>query len=248
MTIKTATQKIKQLLIKIIKTRLEGIDQIAIPFSGSLDSSLIAFLVKDYTNANIQLYTIGFPNCYDFKQSRNAADLLGLKVKYVKLDNSTIKINLKEYLHLTQDEDKVSISYTLPFYILLKQIKEETVITGHGADTLFGGFYKYLEEKNLKRKVKSCYSEFLEKLPDREYKIAKKFNKELILPFANKKVADFVFTLPEDYLIRNGKRKYLLRQVAKDLGLPQELVNQPKKAIQYSSGVMKKLRKMWVEM
>lgn len=245
MTIKLATTKVKDLLVSIIKSDLKGISNIAIPFSGSLDSSLIALLVKEYSRANIQLYTIGFPDCYDFRESMNAANLLGLNVKYINLEDFRIAINLKAYLKLTKDNDKVSISYTLPFYILLKEIKEKTLITGHGADTLFGGFYKYLNTKNLKDEIKTCYKEFLDKLQEREFKIAKHFNKELILPFANKKLADFVLTLPEDYFIKNGQRKYLLRQVAKDLGLPDKLVNQPKKAIQYSTSVMKRLRDMW---
>jgi asparagine synthase (glutamine-hydrolysing) len=247
MTINKATQKVKDLLVNITKFELEGTSDIAIPFSGSLDSSLIAHLVHKYTNAKIQLYTIGFPNCYDFKQSKSAAQLLNLAVKYITLDNKILQKNLKEYLKLTNDKNKVSISYTLPFYILLQKIKEKTVITGHGADTLFGGFHKYLKSSRSKLKsyIKQCYLEFLDKLPDREYKIAEKFHKNLILPFENKELADFVLTLPENYFIRNGQRKYLLRQVAKAEGLPQELVIQPKKALQYSSGMMKKLRKIW---
>ena len=234
MEIKKAIHKVKKLLVNIILSELKGIPEVAIPFSGSLDSSLVAFLVKNYTETKIQLYTIGFPDCYDFKNSKNTARILKLKVKYITLDTQILQEGLKEYLGLTNDKDKVSISYTLPFYLLLKKIEEKAVITGHGADTLFGGFHKYLEVKNLKLKIKSCYKEFLEKLTTRELQIAKKFNKYLILPFANKGLAEFVFTLPDSYLIKKGERKYLLRQVAEDLGLPKELTIQPKKSIQFT--------------
>lgn len=244
MSQKNAIQKIEAILINKIRTKVPS--YVAIPFSGSLDSSLVALLVKHHTNIKPTLYTIGFPNCYDFNKSKKSAKLLQLKVRYVTLDNKILKRNLIEYLQLISDTDKVSISYTLPLYILLKEIKEKYIVTGHGADTLFGGFYKYLKvhKSKLKDKIKKGYLEFLDEIPKRELKIARKFNKELILPFANKTLADFVLTLPSDYFIRNGERKYLLRQVAKGLGMPEELIYLPKKAIQYSTGIMKRLQKV----
>lgn len=241
---KQAIEKTKELLIKIIQNQLKDIKQIAICFSGSLDSTLVAFIVKNYTDCHIQLYTIGFPKCYDFKQSLVSADLLLLKHnhKLISLQKKSLINHLKNYISLTKDKNKVSISYTLPFYILLKNIPEKHVITGHGADTLFGGFYKYLNVKNLKLEIQNCYAEFKNNLPKREFKIAEKFNKRLIMPFTNKELANFVMQFPNDFFIKNGVRKYLLRKVARELGLPNELADQPKKAFQYSSGVMKKLR------
>lgn len=241
---KQAIEKTKELLIEIIQNQLKNISQIAICFSGSLDSSLVAFIVKNYTDCHIQLYTIGFPKCYDFKQSLISASLLSLKNnhKFIRLQKVSLISHLKNYISLTKDKNKVSISYTLPFYILLKNITEKHVITGHGADTLFGGFYKYLKINNLKSEIKNCYTEFKNNLPKREFKIVEVFNKKLMMPFASKELYDLVMQFPNDFFIKNGVRKYLLRKVAKKLGLPNELSDQPKKAFQYSCGVMKELK------
>ncbi|MBN2015869.1 hypothetical protein JW766_03470 [Candidatus Dojkabacteria bacterium] len=238
-------QDVKNILTSIIQKELNNVPEVAIPFSGSLDSSLVAFIVKNYTNCKIKLYTIGFPGCYDFKQSTTSATHLSLKrrLTHIQLQQSKIAKDLKEYMLLTGDKDKVSISYSLPFFILVKNIPEEYIITGHGADTLFGGFYKYLGVKGVKIKIKSCYKEFLLMLKKREYKMAKYFSKNLILPFANDELAEFVLDIPDDLFIRNGIRKYILRKVAEALGLHQSIVKAPKKALQYSSGMMKELRK-----
>ncbi len=253
--------KIKSLLIKTIQSELETTDKIAIPFSGSLDSSLIAYIVINFTNTKPILYTIGYPGCYDFKVSKKSSALLKHIHKHklihlhkhkrkhlhkqFPLQSNKLLHNLKEYLKLTDDKNKVSISYTLPFYILLKQIPQKYVITGHGADTLFGGFHKYLSSKNLKADIRKQYREFKSMIPKREKKIAEHFGKKLIMPFANEKLAEAVMKLPEECFIKNGKRKVLLRRIAKDLGMQEEIYNQPKKAFQYSTGIMKKLRKIW---
>ena len=191
------------------------------------------------------LYTIGFPDCYDFKQSIISAKLLKLETKHIKLNENKLCKNLEEYNILTNDTDKVSISFTLPFFILLKKIPEKNIISGHGADTLFGGFYKYLKIENLKYEIQDNYDKFLYNLANREYRIAKYFNKKLILPFADKKIGNYILSLPEELFIKDNIRKYLLRKVAKEFGLPSDIIKLPKKAFQYSSGIMNKLRKIW---
>ena len=244
---KNKTEKISEYLIKGIKNDLKGVKNLAICFSGSFDSALVTFIAKKYTKSDITLFTIGFRNCYDFKRSNKTAKILGLDKHhyYIKLESFDIASELDDYLNLTNDNDKVSISYTLPLYILLKNIREEYVITGHGADTLFGGFYKYLKSKDLKSDIRSNYKEFIQKLSERELLIAGNTNKKLILPFADKKLAEKVLEFPESYFIKGNERKYLLKLIAEEIGLPRELIYQPKKAIQYSSGIIKELKKIW---
>jgi len=54
-------------------------------------------------------------------------------------------------------------------------------------------------------------------------------------------VASMALSIPLDFKIRGGRRKHLLREAAKLLGLPEEVAETPKKAAQYSSGILKLL-------
>jgi asparagine synthase (glutamine-hydrolysing) len=238
-------EKTKKLLVSIIQQSVRNISYVAVPFSGGLDSSIVAYIIKNYTKTHISLYTIGYPNSYDYRESGSAAEFLGLKHFWVSLDNELVKNKLFEYQKFSKDTNKVSISYTLPFYILLEYIKEKTIITGHGADTLFGGFYKYLNAEDISEAIHEAYSSFQKHIKIYELQIAKKFSKRLLLPFANKELAEFVKKLPENFFIQNGERKYLLRKVASSLGLPHQIVEKPKKAIQYSSGIINELKRIW---
>ena len=57
-------------------------------------------------------------------------------------------------------------------------------------------------------------------------------------------VVELALRLPLNFKIRNGVRKYILRKVAKEIGLPREIYERPKKAVQYGSGFVKVVRKI----
>lgn len=235
-------RKTAEILISNVLKLTQGINSVAVAFSGGLDSSLLAYIIKNRTNTIPILYTIGFPGTLDFYQSHNAAESLLLSRTFISLDTKIVRQKLHEYQGFTKDNDRVSIAFSLPFYILLERIPQEHIASGHGADTLFGGFYKYLKSNDLIADIRKNYGDFLAKLPLRELVIAKKFNKTLILPFADQRLAKYVLTNGKELLIKEGKRKFLLQEVARLIGFPESIINTPKKAIQYSTGVSKALR------
>jgi asparagine synthase (glutamine-hydrolysing) len=63
---------------------------------------------------------------------------------------------------------------------------------------------------------------------------------ELRLPFASYNVAQFALSLPVELKIErkaDGLRKLVLRRMAQQIGLPETVVDKPKKAVQYATGV-----------
>src|SRR6266699_827023 len=70
---------------------------------------------------------------------------------------------------------------------------------------------------------------------------------ELCSPFAYLPLVEYVLKLPVSLRVNlaNGKviRKYVLRKLAAHMNLPESVVDRPKKAVQYSSGVQKVLLK-----
>jgi asparagine synthase (glutamine-hydrolysing) len=78
-------------------------------------------------------------------------------------------------------------------------------------------------------------------------KLAVSAGLELCSPFAYLPLVEYVLKLPTSLRVNltKGKviRKYILRKLAAHLSLPESVVNRPKKAVQYSSGVQKVLLK-----
>lgn len=232
----------------LIETILQiSADQVTVSFSGGIDSSLLAFLIKKYnTNVKaIQLVYAGLADTADDKFSTIASKLLDLPLDKYILDNLQILNYCKDIGHLINTKDLIEISYLLPFYAVCEKAKYKTIVIGQGADELFMGYSKFKKDLvNANELSVKIYNDLLTVVKDREYKIAEHFDKKLIMPYLNNELSKLVLPLDVKYK-NNGKNvKIVLREVAKYLGLPQEIAERPKKAAQYGSGVWKVIKNL----
>ncbi len=210
----------------------------ALAFSGGLDSSIIAFLMK---NHNPVLYTTGCENARDVKNSIEIANLIGLELKIIEYDEDEIIRGIRFLKKIDENMNPVEIGFELPLYFVLKNSKEKIVYCGQGADELFGGYKKYIEHPE-----KMCMD--LEKLLDigikRESFIAKNLGKKLIYPYLDYKIVELSQDMPVECKIHDNIRKWVLRRAAEVIGVPKSIVDRKKKAAQYGSGVWKIMIKM----
>jgi asparagine synthetase B (glutamine-hydrolysing) len=75
---------------------------------------------------------------------------------------------------------------------------------------------------------------------ERDLKITSYHDIELRLPFASIYIAEFALSLPIECKIEpkpDTLRKLVLRKVALNAGMPSSVVDKPKKAVQYSTGI-----------
>ena len=211
---------------------------ITISFSGGIDSTLIAFLAKKYTN--IELIAVGVKGSHDLEAAKSAAKLIDLDLTVKEINESDIISEasiLQKKLKLTQFE----VGFMLPFWIAAKNAKHSTLMCGQGADEVFGGYARFREAKNYPDLDKET-NNLLEVIPKRENEIAKMFGLELSCPYLSKEVIETskLYT-QEQHIGLKGKEK--LREAAIDLDLPAEIANRKKKAAQYGSGIQKVLKK-----
>ena len=211
---------------------------ITISFSGGIDSTLIAFLAKKYTN--IELIAVGVKGSHDLEAAKSAAKLVDLDLTVKEINKSDIISEasiLQKKLKLTQFE----VGFMLPFWIAAKNAKHSTLMCGQGADEVFGGYARFREAKNYPDLDKET-NNLLEVIPKRENEIAKMFGLELSCPYLSKEVIETskLYT-QEQHIGLKGKEK--LREAAIDLDLPAEIANRKKKAAQYGSGIQKVLKK-----
>ena len=255
-------EELKNLLIKSLKELIGDKKGLAIALSGGVDSTILAKLLKDL-GINVKAYVIGIENCSDFDSAEKTAKELNLKLKKIKLSEKEIEENLciqakilnklykknKDKIKPETPEAKlnpVSVSSNFPLFFVEKYTKEKYIISGLGADTILGGFFKYLDlnkedaEKQIKKETKALLKfDYLE-----DVETAKYFDKEILMPFLDKDVAEFCLKLPYELKIKKKERKYILRKLAKEIGLSEEAAYRRKKSAQYGTGIMKIMKKI----
>jgi len=226
---------------------VSGSEEIPIAFSGGIDSSIIAHLASKY--AKPVLFCVGFENSHDVGLSQKSAKALGLNLEIIYLDN----LDLKKYLHKTVEilgtEDKLITDLNVPLFIILKELKKQkykNFLFGQGADTLFGGFAKYVYTKSLEDDmfgdIKNIHITNLQY----NFKVCDYFGVKPLLPFLEKEVVELVIKISPELKIKNNVQKYILRETFRKY-LPKEIVEQNKKSFQYGSGVHKALKKLKVQ-
>jgi asparagine synthase (glutamine-hydrolysing) len=159
-------------------------------------------------------------------------------------------------LWLIEEPDPVKISIGIPVHWAAEKTAKmnlKVMLAGQGADELFGGYKRYVDEYQLNgvRKAEETILKDITEMHaanlERDFKICNFHNVELRSPFIALRVVRFAMELPLELKIEpssDSLRKLVLRKTAEKLGLPQAIVNRPKRAIQYATGVNEALRKI----
>ncbi len=235
-------KEIEKALIDAVSKLTENVKRIGVSFSGGLDSSIIAELAKRSTD--VTLYVSGFEDSYDFTIADESASMLDLPIIKIKIVEKDIENAIPVLAKIIKSNNPVVLSFELPLFFTAKNSIEKILLSGHGADELFAGYVRYLKSKDLENDLIKDVNELKNKGILRDKNVVSYFNKELRTPFLDENVVKVGLSIPGEYKIRAGIRKYVLREVGKSLGLPDEIVMRKKKAAQYSSGVMKVMKKL----
>jgi asparagine synthase (glutamine-hydrolysing) len=233
------------LLDESVKRRLKGHRRVAVSFSGGLDSSLIAMLAAK--RADVTLCSAYVSASRDEHAVTRAAELLGLRIVDVKLERPGITEELRSLdlpFQATTMDRALWCLYSSTARLASRE-GAELILLGQLADELFGGYMKYAiagrkDEGLAARMMEADVEASSERAFVRDEEACAKFI-EPRFPFADEGVVGFALGLPFSHKISGAQRKLVLRRAAAELGLPDELVQAPKKAAQYSSGIAKVL-------
>jgi asparagine synthase (glutamine-hydrolysing) len=210
-------------------------------FSGGLDSTVLAKLASTW--CQVRLYTIGMPESHDLKVAEETASDLDMRWEGILLDRRDILRALPRISEIIGTDNPLVLSFEMPLYIVSAMAKERLLISGQGADELFGGYARYarMSEAELSLNLDQDLKSLLTVGMERERKIADAFGKDIRHPYLHRAVVEMAQHLPMSELIRDGERKKVLRDVATLLHLG-PVAARPKKAAQYGSGVMRQMR------
>jgi len=251
----TATHELQTLLEHSVEERVSGLKEVAVAFSGGLDSSIIASLVKK-SGANVVLIHVSLENEPEVEFAKQAAEELKLPLFSHLYGRYDVQKAVQKVIRVIEEPDPVKVSIGIPIYWTAEKTAEmdcRVMLAGQGADELFGGYRRYVDdylEDNDERTQRAIFSDIIgmyEANLERDFKTCNYFNVELRLPFATYRIAKFAINLPLELKIErtdNTLRKLVLRRVARDLGLPQLIADRPKRAIQYATGINQAIKKI----
>lgn len=254
-TMQAAAQKLQELLKKSVKEKVSGLNEVAVAFSGGLDSSLIAFLAGK-AGVDVQLIHVSLERQPETEVSLQAAEELRLPIHcYVYTEDDVQKV-LAKVVRIIEEKEPIDVGIGIPMYWAgerTAEMKCEAMLAGQGADELFGGYRRYVDDyvrfgrEKSQETMFSDVAKMYENNLERDFKICNFHDVELRLPFVSYQMARFALSLPLELKIEprdNSLRKLVLREAAKNLGLPPSIVDKPKKAIQYTTGTNRILQKI----
>jgi asparagine synthase (glutamine-hydrolysing) len=254
-TMQKAAETLQKLLEQSVRKRVSGTKAIAVAFSGGLDSSVVAFLAKK-CQANVHLVHVSLENQPETEEAKRAADELKLPIQVYLFREADVEKVVARVVELIEEPDPVKASIGVPFYWTAEKTAEagfKVLLAGQGADELFGGYQRYVNEYLLhgaERVRKTMFDDVTrlhESNIERDVKICGFHDVELRLPFASYQIAEFAVALPVELKIERKEgslRKLVLRKVAENMGLPASIVEKPKKAVQYATGINNALKKI----
>ncbi|UCC58972.1 MAG: asparagine synthetase B [Candidatus Bathyarchaeum sp.] len=251
----TATKALQLLLLEGTRKRVSDIEEVAVAFSGGVDSSVIAVLAKS-VGVNVQLISVGLEDQPEVEFAEKAAEALGLPLHLQTYTVNDLKETLAKVLWLIEEHHTVKASIAIPFFWTAETASKlgcPILFAGQGADELFGGYQKYLTEydtSGTEAVDEAMYHDIENSFNanfQRDNQVCSFHGIELRLPYVDRDVIDFTLRLPIRLQIASTEdrlRKRVLRQVAHNLEIPTFIADKPKKAIQYTTGVTKALQRL----
>ena len=137
-------EKIRSILAQSVRMRLMSDVPIGAYLSGGLDSSIIVALMSRYLTEPVKTFTIGFEEegFNEFAYAKQVAE------RY-KTDHHEIVLSADDYIHhmdtlISYKDAPLGVPNEPALYVMSKELKKHitVVLSGEGADELFGGVRK----------------------------------------------------------------------------------------------------------
>ncbi|MEM4704463.1 MAG: asparagine synthase-related protein, partial [Candidatus Bathyarchaeia archaeon] len=143
----SASRRLGRILEKSVKQNVKGLKEIAVPFSGGLDSTLIAFLAKK--TADVQLIHVSLERQPETLHAKAVAEELKLPIHVRLYGEEDVAKVLPDVLWIAEASDPLDAAIGVPVYWVSETAKHlgfNVLLSGQGADELFGGYRRHVEE------------------------------------------------------------------------------------------------------
>lgn len=251
----TSIKAIHDSLSSAVKRQLMSDVPYGVLLSGGLDSSITSALAKKFASKRIESgdkqdawwpqlhsFSVGLKGAPDLKAAKIVADHIGTIHHEI---NFTIQEGIdaiRDVIYHLETYDITTVRASTPMYLMARAIKSlgiKMVLSGEGADELFGGYLYFHKAPNSKE----FHEETVRKLDKLHQYDCLRANKSLAawgiegrVPFLDKEFIEVAMNInPDDKMIKNGRiEKWVLRKAFEEY-LPESVLWRQKE--QFSDGV-----------
>jgi len=149
-SLETIQERVEELLLDAIRIRLRADVPVGAYLSGGLDSSGIVSMIASEFNNDLKTYGIRFDehNFDEGSQQQEVANYLQLNHAEQQISNQAIAQSFADVIYHT--ETPVMRTAPVPMFLLSQFVNSndlKVVLTGEGADEIFGGYNIFRENK-----------------------------------------------------------------------------------------------------
>lgn len=248
-------QELREALESAVKRQMMSDVPYGVLLSGGLDSSIISAIARKYASMRVESndttgawwpqlhsFAVGLKGAPDLVKAREVAEHIGTVHHEI---NYTIQEGLdalRDVIYYIETYDVTTVRASTPMYLLARVIKSmgiKMVLSGEGADEIFGGYLYFHKAPN----AKEFHDETVRKLGKLYLYDCLRANKSLSawgvegrVPFLDKEFLDIAMRIsPEAKMCHNTTiEKRILREAFADM-LPESVAWRQKE--QFSDGV-----------
>lgn len=164
--------ELRSLLVDAVRLQLRADVPVGAYLSGGLDSSVITSLVRNYTGTPLRTFSLTFED-REFDESafqRELTDYLGTEHTSVRCGRSDIAALFPRTIYHT--ETPIVRTAPAPLMLLSRHVRDsgyKVVLTGEGADEVFGGYDLFKEAKIRRFWARAPHSSARPRLLERLY-------------------------------------------------------------------------------
>ncbi len=235
---------IRETLERVVAKRLMSDVPLGAFLSGGLDSSVIAAIARKHMGA-LHTFSVGIEGSEDLEAARRVARHIDSIHHELVFTLDEIKHCLPKIIFSLESFDQDLVRSAVPCHFVSRLASQyvKVILTGEGADELFGGYAYHKEfddtmplHEELHRSVASLHNINLQRVD----RLTMAHSIEGRVPFLDLEMIELGQRIPAKlkiYAAQNGKRieKWILRKACEDL-LPPEIVWREKQQFDEGSG------------